>query len=78
MAEPTVTLSASLYDAQAVEATAGAYRALARIVVERAGDELHVTFHDADPALPDLVDEFLNHALHETIVRARESARQGA
>jgi hypothetical protein len=78
VAEPAATLSASLYDAQAVEAAADAYRALARIVVERAGDELHVTFHDADPSLPDLVDEFLNHALHETIVRERESARHGA
>ena len=55
-----------------LQASADAYKELARLEVEVTDNEIVVTLHDPDPDLEDiLADEFANHALSETIRRAR-------
>ena len=67
-----LAFSRSLYRVDAVEAAAAAYAGCARVEVTLNGSDVTATFEDPDPELgEDLFDAFANHALFETIVRAR-------
>jgi hypothetical protein len=69
-----IKMHASLYDPEAVKSAAEAYGELAKIVVTVEEDRIEVAFDECDPEVPDLVDEFCNHALHETVIRARTAS----
>lgn len=70
-AEVRLGFTRSLYTPEAVEAAARAYADLARVEVTVGDHEVVAVLHEPDTRVPDLADHFANHALHETIVRAR-------
>lgn len=68
-----ITFARSLYAPEAVEAAAAAYAELAEIAVTVGADTIEVTVDKPDPELASvLLDELSNHALYETILRARK------
>lgn len=67
-----VALSRSLYSPDAVQAAAKAYEEVAKISLEDSAGDIVVTFSDLGPADAEIVDAFCNHALHETVLRARQ------
>jgi len=72
MAE-SLQFSRSLYDKGAVDAAALAFAALASFEVTSEDDEIHVSVSEIDERVADrLVDAFCNHALYETVMRARK------
>lgn len=69
-----LSLSRSLYLPEAVQAAARAFGELATIEVRVLDSDIEVSLDDIDPDVDDvLADELCNHALHETIVRRRET-----
>jgi hypothetical protein len=67
-----VLFSRSFYELAGVQAAVEAYAQLARFEIAEHNDDISVTVSEPDPELADtLVDEFCNHALHESIVRRR-------
>ena len=64
--------SRSLYEPEAVEDAVRAFDALARFEVQLTADDIIVTISEPDAELADvLADELCNHALHQTVIRAR-------
>ncbi len=64
--------SRSLYEPEAVRAAVKAFDALAQFEVSLTADDVVVTISDPDEELADvLADELCNHALHQTVIRAR-------
>jgi hypothetical protein len=70
----TVRFSRSLYSSEGVAAAAEAYAPLAKITVTEEPNDLLVQLEPIDAGVPDLVDAFLNHALHATISLSRGGA----
>ncbi|MBW2459214.1 MAG: hypothetical protein JRI68_32250 [Deltaproteobacteria bacterium] len=67
-----IVFARSLYAPEAVRAAAQAYADLCTIELSVLTDSIEVTFSDPDESVADvLVDEFCNHALHETILGQR-------
>jgi hypothetical protein len=67
-----LVFSRSLYAAEAVQAAVAAYEELASFELQISAEAIEVTIREPDESVADvLVDEFCNHALHETIVRQR-------
>ncbi len=74
-----VRFARDLYSPAGVQAAVDAYGELATFEVELKDDEIVVSISEPDPDIADaLVDEFLNHALHETITRHRARSAEGA
>ena len=75
MTERVLEFSRSLYRVDAVEAAAEAYGAVTSVVVTVAGSDILATFESPNtPYGEDLFDAFANHALAETVARARAEA----
>lgn len=78
MAE-VVHFARDLYSPAGVRAAVDAFGELARFEVAVEDKEIVVSIDEPDPDVADLlVDEFLNHALHETIARHRAHSAEGA
>ena len=72
MAEPAeLSFSRSLYTPEAVRDAVAAYQELARFEVLEGGDDVQVRVSDPDPEVNDLLDEFCNHVLFETVKQFR-------
>lgn len=72
-----VSFSRSLYPPEAVREAVAAYQELAKFDVVDGGDDMLVKISDPDPEVTDLLDEFCNHVLFETVKQfraAKESA----
>jgi hypothetical protein len=70
--EPTeLAFSRSLYTPEAVRDAVAAYQELARFEVLEGGDDVQVRVSDPDPEVNDLLDEFCNHVLFETVKQFR-------
>lgn len=67
-------LHRSFYDAAGVAAAVEAYAELARVTVSPTGSGLRVELVPLDDEVDDLMDHFLNHALHASIALQRRSA----
>ncbi len=67
--------SRSLYRLDAVERAAGAFAALGRFEVSADGADIRVTLDDLHPKLAgrreQILDEFRNRALYDTVLAAR-------
>lgn len=69
-----ITFSRSLYLPEAVQAAADAFAELAKIEVRVLDGDIEVELDAIDPDVADVIeDELCNHALHQTVVRRRES-----
>ncbi len=67
-----IVFSRSLYAPEAVRAAAAAYGELASFELQVSAEAIEVVITEPDESVADvLVDEFCNHALHETIVSLR-------
>lgn len=67
-----LSFSRSLYDKEAIDAAAEAFKALATFQVSAADDAITVSVSEIDARVADrLTDAFCNHALYETVARAR-------
>jgi hypothetical protein len=66
-----LSFSRSLYTPAAVRQAVAAYQELAKFDVVDGGDELLVKISDPDPEVFDLLDEFCNHVLFETVTEFR-------
>jgi hypothetical protein len=72
-----IVFDRSLYLPEAVEAAAAAYADHAEIAVTRASDAVIAEVSNVvELDLQLVLNAFCNHALHETITRMREAARQ--
>jgi hypothetical protein len=69
--------SRSLYTPEAVQGAVVAYHELAKFEVIDGGDEVRVKVSEPDPEVDDLLDEFCNHVLFETVKQFR-SAKESA
>jgi hypothetical protein len=69
-----VDLHGSFYDAAGVAAAVEAYAELARITVQPTGAGLRVELVVLDDEVDDLMDHFLNHALHASVALQRRQA----
>jgi hypothetical protein len=72
-----LSFSRSLYTPEAVREAVVAYQELARFELLEGGDYMRVVVSDPDPEVNDLLDEFCNHVLFETVKQfraAKESA----
>jgi hypothetical protein len=68
----TIVFSRSLYRPDAVEATADAYKDVARILVTLEDHSIVANVEGINPDVAaEFEDAFCNHALNETIVRHR-------
>lgn len=69
-----VDLHGSFYEAAGIAAAAEAYAELARVAVlpTEAGHRVELTI--LDPEVDDLMDHFLNHALHASVALRRRQA----
>jgi hypothetical protein len=68
-------LSRDIYPLEAVQRTVEAYSELARFEVEATADVVRVAIHEPDEELADaMADEFLNHALYESVRQHRGGA----
>jgi len=71
----TVRFHRSLYDVDALEAAADAYRPLATITLHVSEHDVRAEIDDIDERVADrLVDAFCNHALFTTIGQRRQVA----
>ncbi len=71
MAERLV-FARSLYSPDAVRAATAAYAELASFELQVSAEAIEVIISEPDESVADvLLDEFCNHALHETIVSLR-------
>jgi len=66
-----LSFSRSLYTPEAVRDAVAAYQALARFEVIEGGDDMQVRVSEPDPEVNDLLDEFCNHVLFETVQQFR-------
>lgn len=72
MSETTeLSFSRSLYVPAAVRDAVAAYQELAKFDVVEGADELIVKVSEPDPEVDDLLDEFCNHVLFETVKQFR-------
>lgn len=67
----TLTFSRSLYEPEAVDAAAQAFREFGRITVLAEAASIRVTLEDMDSRIADLPEHFANRVLNETIERQR-------
>lgn len=73
-----LSFSRSLYREDALLATVDAYQALARLELTSRSSNFELTVSDVDPEFADSIyDEVANHALYETVQRARGEAEAG-
>ncbi len=74
-----ITFDSSLYSPEAVEATATAYADYAKIAINSTDGATEAVIEDGgEYEMAELVNAFSNHALHETIVRRRQSALEAS
>jgi hypothetical protein len=66
-----LSFSRSLYTPEAVRDAVAAYQELARFELLEGGDEMRVMVSEPDPEVSDLLDEFCNHVLFETVKHFR-------
>jgi hypothetical protein len=66
-----LSFSRSLYTPAAVRHAVAAYQELAQFDVVEGADDVHVKVTDPDPEVGDLLDEFCNHVLFETVKEFR-------
>jgi hypothetical protein len=66
-----LSFSRSLYTPEAVRAAVTAYQELAEFDVVDRGDDFLVNISNPDPEVSDLLDEFCNHVLFETVKQFR-------
>lgn len=71
-----VDLHGDLYSAAGVDAAAAAYAGLLEVRRASAGEGAlhHLALRVLDAEVDDLVDHFLNHALHASVTGARRAA----
>ena len=74
MADRIIPFHRSLYLLEAIQAASEAYGAYGSIEIQAEPTEIQVSFTGFDPRYGEMLyDAFSNHALFETVVRARET-----